>query len=95
MVKAKYGLILHYQYRIPLGYSIKTQPQFPNPSQMTSSEWNRLVDGFDAEGFAEQMAQAKVGWVMIRGVIQVNATCQKVGNKWLFTHMNNFALPQL
>jgi len=64
MLKAKYGIFLHYQYRILLGYSIKTKPQFPDPSQMTATEWNRLVDGFDVNGLAQQMAEAKVGWVM-------------------------------
>jgi hypothetical protein len=52
MVKAKYGLFLHYQYRILLGYSIRTQPQLPQPAQMTARQWNRFVDGFDVRGFA-------------------------------------------
>jgi hypothetical protein len=64
MLNAKYGIFLHYQYRILLGYSIKTKPQFPNPSQMTAAEWNRFVDGFDVNGFANQMAEAKAGWVI-------------------------------
>ena len=65
MVRGKYGVFLHYQYRILLGYSIKTKPQFPEPAQMTAREWNRLVDGFDVKGFADQMAQAKVAWVIL------------------------------
>lgn len=64
MLKEKYGIFMHYQYRIALGCSIKTNPQFPTPSQMTAVEWNRYVDGFDVSGFAEQMAEAKVGWVI-------------------------------
>jgi hypothetical protein len=64
MMKAKYGLFMHYQYRILLGYSIATKPSFPAPSQMTAPEWNRLVNGFDVKGFANQMAEGKVGWVM-------------------------------
>ena len=64
MSEGKYGIFLHYQYRILLGYSIKTKPQFPNPSQMTAEGWNRFVDGFDVKGFAQQMAEAKVGWVL-------------------------------
>jgi len=64
MVKGRYGIFLHYQYRILLGYSIKTNPQFPNPSQMTAEQRNRFVDGFDVKGFAAQMAEAKVGWVL-------------------------------
>ena len=64
MTKGKYGIFMHYQYRILLNYSIKTNPGFPNPSQMTAEQWNRFVDGFDVKGFANQMAEAKVGWVM-------------------------------
>ncbi|MGO8676573.1 MAG: hypothetical protein ACLQVX_11965 [Limisphaerales bacterium] len=64
MIQAKYGLFMHYQYRILLGYSVRTKPQFPNPSEMTAEGWNRFVDGFDANGFAEQMARGKVGWVL-------------------------------
>ena len=64
MRQGKYGIFLHYQYRILLGYSIKTRPQFPNPSQMTAEQWNRFVDGFDVKGFARQMAEAKVAWVL-------------------------------
>jgi hypothetical protein len=64
MTRAKYGVFMHYQYRILLGYSIKTKPQFPEPAQMTAEGWNRYVDGFDAKGFAQQMADAQVGWVI-------------------------------
>ncbi|HEY5915327.1 MAG TPA: hypothetical protein VJA21_32495 [Verrucomicrobiae bacterium] len=64
MMKGKYGIFMHYQYRILLGYSIATKPSFPDPTQMTAREWNRLVDGFDVQGFANQMAEARVGWVM-------------------------------
>jgi len=64
MSKARFGLFVHYQYRILLGYSIATKPQFPKPSQMTADEWNRFVDGFDVQGFAAQAAEAKVGWVI-------------------------------
>jgi hypothetical protein len=64
MRRAKYGVFVHYQYRILLGYSIATHPQFPEPGQMTAAEWNRFVDGFDVAGFASQMAEGKVGWVI-------------------------------
>src|SRR5713226_470320 len=64
MRKAKYGIFMHYQYRILLGYSVATKPPFPDPSQMTAAQWNQFVDGFDVKGFAHQMAEAKVGWVM-------------------------------
>ena len=64
MLKAKYGIFVHYQYRILLGYSVATKPQFPQPSQMTAGEWNRFVDGFDVHGFADQVAEARAGWVI-------------------------------
>jgi hypothetical protein len=64
MLQAKYGLFMHYQYRILLGTSIRTKPQFPKDSEMTAAGWNRFVDGFDVPGFARQMSEAKVGWVM-------------------------------
>ena len=31
---------------------------------MTAGEWNRFVDGFDVQGFANQVAEARVGWVI-------------------------------
>lgn len=61
MVKGKYDIFMHYQYRIMLGY--KT-PALPAPSEMTSSQWNHFVDGFDVDGFTQQMEEAQVGWVM-------------------------------
>ena len=64
MTKGKYGIFMHYQYRILLGYSVKTDPMLPDPSLMTAEEWNRFVDGFDVKGFAAQMAEAQVGWVL-------------------------------
>jgi hypothetical protein len=64
MLKAKYGVFMHYQYRILLGYSIATNPQFPVSSEMTAAQWNQFVDGFDVKGFANQMADGGVGWVM-------------------------------
>jgi alpha-L-fucosidase len=64
MLKGKYGIFVHYQYRILLGYSVATTPQFPKPSEMTAGEWNRLVDGFDVDGFANQVAEARAGWVI-------------------------------
>ena len=64
MLKGKYGIFVHYQYRILLGYSVATKPQFPQPDEMTAGEWNRFVDGFDVQGFANQVAEARVGWVI-------------------------------
>src|SRR5580704_17466385 len=57
MLQAKYGLFMHYQYRILLGTSIRTKPQFPKDSEMTAAGWNRFVDGFDVPGFARQMSE--------------------------------------
>jgi hypothetical protein len=64
MTDGKYGLFMHYQYRILLNYSIKTDPIMPSASEMTSAQWNSLVDGFDVKGFAGQMAEARIGWVL-------------------------------
>jgi len=64
MTEAKYGIFVHYQHRILLGYSIATKPQFPEPSRMTAEAWNRFVDAFDVRGFADQAAEARVGWVI-------------------------------
>ena len=64
MRRAKYGLFMHYQYRILLGRSVATKPQFPSPSEMTADGWNRFVDGFDVRAFAKQAAAGKVGWVL-------------------------------
>lgn len=64
MREARFGVFMHYQYRILLGYSVATHPSFPKPSEMSAAQWNQFVDGFDAKGFARQMAEAKVGWVI-------------------------------
>jgi hypothetical protein len=64
MPKAKYGIFMHYQYRILLGFSIATNPKFPETALMTAAQWNQFVDGFDVKGFAQQMAEGKVGWVI-------------------------------
>ncbi len=64
MTSGKYGVFMHYQYRILLGFSARTKPMFPDPAKMTAAEWNAFVDGFDVKGFADQMADAQVGWVM-------------------------------
>lgn len=64
MKKARYGIFMHYQYRILLGYGGTTKPMLPSTSQMTATQWNQFVDGFDVQGFSEQMVKAKIGWVM-------------------------------
>lgn len=64
MLRRKYGIFVHYQYRILLGYSVRTKPQFPDPARMNAAAWNRFVDGFNVEAFAAQVAAAKAGWVI-------------------------------
>ncbi|MBL7190024.1 MAG: alpha-L-fucosidase [Phycisphaerae bacterium] len=69
MTEGKYGIFMHYQHRILLGYShgaAVSDPKlkFPPVSAMTAEGWNRFVDGFDVEGFADQMAEGQVGWVL-------------------------------
>ena len=69
MLQAKYGVFMHYQHRILLGYSYGTaalgmKPKLPPVSEMTAEGWNRFVDGLDVEGFADQMAEGQVGWVL-------------------------------
>ncbi|MBM3853307.1 MAG: hypothetical protein FJ399_09135 [Verrucomicrobia bacterium] len=64
MRAGRYGVFLHYQYRILLGYSARTVPKRPPSGRMIASEWNRLVDGFDVRGFADQMAEGGAGWVI-------------------------------
>jgi hypothetical protein len=64
MRDGRYGIFVHYQYRILLGHSIATKPSFPDPARMTAEEWNRFVDGFDVRGFADQAAEARAGWVI-------------------------------
>src|SRR5271166_2336593 len=64
MLKGKYGIFVNYQYRILPGYSVSTKQQFPVSSQLTAADWNRFVDGFDVQGFANQAAGAGVGWVI-------------------------------
>lgn len=69
MLERKYGVFLHYQHRILLGYShgtaaLGTKAKLPPLSEMTAEGWNRFVDGFDVQGFADQMAEGQVGWVL-------------------------------
>ena len=64
MLRSRYGVFIHYQYRILIGYSVKTKPQFPDPVRMNAAEWNSFVDGFNVNAFADQAAAAGVGWVI-------------------------------
>jgi hypothetical protein len=65
MQSAKYGLFMHYQYRILLGYSLNgLQPSEAPASAESPAGWNAFVDGFDVNGFGDQMVQGHVGWVL-------------------------------
>ncbi|HEV3026288.1 MAG TPA: malectin, partial [Planctomycetota bacterium] len=65
MKKAKYGLFMHYQYRILLGYSLNgLQPPEAPASAESPAGWNAFVDGFDVNGFGDQMVAGHVGWVL-------------------------------
>lgn len=55
----RYGLFMHYQYRMLLGY--KT-PELPKLSELSPAEFNAFVDGFDVHGFARQMAEGGVSY---------------------------------
>ncbi len=61
MIEGKYGIFMHYQYRILLGYRT---PALPDPSQMNAEEWNGFVNGFDVEAFARQMEEGGISWVL-------------------------------
>jgi len=65
MKKARYGLFMHYQYRILLGYSLNgLQPPEAPASAESPAGWNTFVDGFDVNGFGDQLVQGHVGWVL-------------------------------
>ena len=61
MVEGKYGIFMHYQYRILLDYC---RPVMPDASEVLPEGFNEFVDGFDVENFAKQMEQGGVSWVM-------------------------------
>ena len=67
MLDAKYGVFMHYQHRILLGYShgtaaLGTKARLPPPSEMTAEGWNRFVDGFDVQRFADRYKDKAAGW---------------------------------
>lgn len=64
MLNSKFGVFVHYQYRILLGYSVKTKRQFPDQARMNAAEWNSFVDGFDVKAFVRQVGAARAGWVI-------------------------------
>lgn len=61
MVEGKYGIFMHYQYRILLDYCT---PAMPDASEVSSGGFNEFVNGFEVENFAEQMEEAGAAWVM-------------------------------
>jgi|SRR3974390_2144854 hypothetical protein len=73
-------------------------PYFHHNWVSLAPEWKTTitVHGDSAEVTTECIAtDVSVTPNVIRGVIQVNATCERRGGKWFFTRMNNFSLPQL
>ncbi len=73
-------------------------PYFHNNWVSLAPEWKTTVTvhGDTAEATTECIAtDVSVTPNVIRGVIQVNATCERREGKWLFTRMNNVSLPEL
>lgn len=78
-----------------LGFFAST-PYFHNSWVSLAPEWKTTVSvhGHTAEATTECIATDPVAGV-IKGVIQVNATCEKRGGEWFFVRMNNVTLPEL
>lgn len=75
-----------------------TGPYFSHNWVSLAPEWKTTltVNGNTAIATTECIAtDVSVTPNVVRGVIQVNATCQKVNGKWLFIQMNNFSQPQI
>ena len=73
-------------------------PYFDHNWVSLAPEWKTTVTvhGHTAEATTECIAtDVSVTPNLIRGVIQVNATCERREGKWLFIHMNNVSLPEL
>jgi hypothetical protein len=73
-------------------------PYFHHNWVSLAPEWKTTitVQGDTAQATTECIAtDVSVMPNVVRGVIQVNATCQRLGGKWVFTQMNNVSLPQL
>ena len=75
-----------------------TGPYFTHNWVSLAPEWKTTlsVHGNRAEATTECIAtDVTVTPNVVRGVIQVNATCERRHGKWLFTHMDNVTLPEL
>jgi hypothetical protein len=73
-------------------------PYFSHNWVSLAPEWKTTitVHGHTAEATTECIAtDVSVTPNVVRGVIQVNATCEKRHGKWYFTQMNNISLPEL
>ena len=73
-------------------------PYFSHNWVSLAPEWKTTitVQGNTAQATTECIAtDVSVTPNVIKGVIQLNATCELQGGKWVFTHMNNYSLPEL
>jgi hypothetical protein len=73
-------------------------PYFSHNWVSLAPEWKTTVTvlGDRAETTTECIAtDVSVTPHVVKGVIQVNATCEKRAGKWLFIEMDNFTLPDL
>ena len=73
-------------------------PYFHNNWVSLAPEWKTTltVHGRTAEATTECVAtDVSVTPNVVRGVIQVNATCERRGGKWVFVRMDNVTLPEL
>jgi hypothetical protein len=80
-----------------LGFFVNS-PYFSHNWVSLAPEWKTTVtvQGNIAQATTECIAtDLSVTPNVVRGVIQVNATCQRIGGKWFFIQMNNFTQPQI
>jgi hypothetical protein len=73
-------------------------PYFHHNWVSLAPEWKTTVtvQGNIAQATTECIAtDVSVTPNVVRGVIQVNATCQRIGGQWFFIQMNNFTQPQI
>jgi hypothetical protein len=73
-------------------------PYFSHNWVSLAPEWKTTitVEGDTAQATTECIAtDVSVSPNVVRGVIQVNATCQKLKGKWYFIQMNNFTQPEI
>ena len=73
-------------------------PYFSHNWVSLAPEWKTTISiqGNTAQATTECIAtDVSVTPHVIRGVIQVNATCELRNGQWVFTQMNNYSLPEL